>query len=87
MKRIMKPIRIVAWSDEEGLWTPVRFQVEDSEEARVTIRVEKVLLRSEERTAGQRVINFRCRSTVDDRIRQYELCYELSTCRWYLSRW
>ena len=87
MHKLMKPIRIVTWIDEQGNINPVRFQVEGIAEERLIIKVEKVLQRNEEKIAGQRVINYRCRSIIADQLRQYEICYELPTCRWYLSLW
>ena len=87
MRTLMQPIATIAWSDATGKLTPMRFQVETKDSELITIQVEKVLNRSEQKRAGQRSLHFLCRSTIDAAMRQFELCFELSSCRWYLSKW
>ena len=87
MKRLMKPVLMYTWTDEDGRIHPLRFQAELEPSVATTIRIGSVVLQETERIAGQHVINFRCLSLVENRERQYDLCYELATCRWYLARW
>ena len=87
MKLLMKPISTIAWSDTLGNLTPIRFQMESDADELQTIRIEKVLNRSEQKKAGQRTLHFLCRSTINAVVRQFEICFEMATCRWYLSKW
>ena len=87
MKKLMQRVEMVATHHADGIFDPVRFRVEDKEQERFVIYVDKVLHRYEVRTAGQRTVNFRCRSTVNSAYRLYELAYEPATCTWYLSKW
>jgi hypothetical protein len=87
VKKLMKPIEVVSWSDLTGKITPSRFRIELQDGSLMTVHVDKLLDRHEEKIAGMRTQHFRCRSTINDSIRQYVLAYELATCRWYLDKW
>ena len=87
MKIRMRPIRVTSWSDEEGKVTPMRFEVAKKSGNIVKVRVEEILEQYETRTSGQLTRNYLCRTEVDDTSVQYELAFELSTIRWYLSKW
>ena len=84
----MQPVRIYTCHDEAGNIYPLRFRVEDEESCeRLTVNIDKVLQREEDKVAGRRRIRFRCCSLIDNRVQQYDLCFELATCRWFLVRW
>ncbi|WP_339785816.1 hypothetical protein [Tissierella sp.] len=50
------------------------------------IKINKVLFREEEKIAGNRMILYRCESTINDIQKIFELKYEISTCKWFLFK-
>jgi hypothetical protein len=86
MKVLMKPIKMIAWFDENGVPTPVRYNMRLDDESSVTIRINRILEKREEKLAGNRMLVFTCQSVLNDMERIYELKYELSTCKWFLYK-
>jgi len=81
MKILMKPIEMIAWFSKDGVPNPVRYKLDNQ-----VIKVEQVILRSEEKLAGNRMIIFRCQSEINGELRLFELKYELQTCKWFLFK-
>jgi hypothetical protein len=86
MKVIMKPIKMIAWFSEDGTPNPVRFNISQDDESSVTIRIDRVIQKREEKLAGNRMLVFTCQSMINNMERIYELKYELSSCKWYLYK-
>lgn len=86
MKVYMRQIKMIAWFAENGILTPMKFQIRGEGSEAVTIRVDSVSERSEEKLAGNKMIIYRCQSIIDGVEKQYELKYEISTCKWYLYK-
>ena len=87
MKILMKPIKMIAMNEEDGIVTPIRFQMKDTEDAYTTIKIDNIVLRSEEKLAGNRMLIFRCQSEIRDALQVSEtLKYELLSCKWYLYK-
>jgi len=84
MKVLMKQIKMVAWFAENGVLTPVRFQLKSAGDELVTIKVGNIFERNEEKLAGNRMMIYRCQSEIDGVEKLYELKYEVGTCKWYL---
>ena len=87
MQKVLLPIRMYSCHDEEGNILPLRFRAEDEREERFVVQIEKVLLQEEVKVAGRRMINYRCRGLNGRKMNQYELSFELASCRWYLALW
>jgi len=85
MKVLMHPIEIIAWFSCEGVPRPLRFKILYNNRATV-IKVDKVIFKTEEKIAGNKMLIFRCQSVIDGRLRDFELKYEYSTCRWFLYK-
>ncbi len=81
MKAYMRPVEMLVWFKEEGNPVPLRFK----DKGRV-IRVEKVLSRSEEKLAGNRMLVFQCQTVLNGELRRFELKFELQTCKWFLYK-
>jgi hypothetical protein len=77
----MKPIEMIAWFTKNGVPTPIRLRLEDN-----VIRVGRVISRSEEKLAGNRMLIYSCQSEIGGELRSFELKYELQTCRWFLFK-
>ncbi|SET54400.1 hypothetical protein SAMN05660297_02706 [Natronincola peptidivorans] len=86
MKLLMKPIEMIAWFTKEGVPTPIKYRLmEDA--ANITIKVDRVIIRDEEKLAGNKMFIYRCQSILDNTEKIYELKYEINTCKWFLYKW
>ena len=80
MKIYMKKIKMIAWFTENGVLTPMKFQIATDDDEPATIKVDNVTERSEEKLAGNRMIIYRCQSLINGVEKQYELKYEIGSC-------
>lgn len=85
MKVLMKPIEVVARFSQDGIPHPVKYKV-TFEDKPIVIQVDKILFKTEEKLAGNRMIIYRCQSEINGILKQFELKYELNTCRWFLFK-
>jgi F420-dependent methylenetetrahydromethanopterin dehydrogenase len=86
MKVLMKPVKMIAMNEESGVITPIRFKMENKELGYITIKIDNIILRSEEKLAGNRMLIFRCQSDLHGLLYDFELKYEVSTCKWFLYK-
>ena len=85
MKVLMQPVEMVARFSQEGSPHPVKYKVTFEGEP-IVITIDKVLLKTEEKLAGNRMLLFRCQSLVNGLLKVFELKYELNTCKWFLYK-
>jgi hypothetical protein len=85
MKVIMQPVEMVARFSENGIPRPVKCKA-TFEDVPVVINIDQILLKTEEKLAGNRMIIFRCQSVIDGLLKVFELKYELNTCKWFLYK-
>lgn len=85
MKVVMKPIEVIASFNLNGISTPLKFRINE-QDCPSTITVEHVCLRSEDKLAGNKMITFRCQSTVNGALKVFELKFEPSTGKWFLFK-
>jgi len=86
MKVYMKQIKMIAWFSENGTLTPFKFQIKDDNNEFITVKIGRISERSEEKLAGNRMMIYRCQSEINGVEKQYELKYEIATCKWYLYK-
>lgn len=86
MKVIAKKIDVVATFSKEGILTPVKFKIENEDESVVAIKIDRILVRNEEKIAGNRMILYRCQSMINNIIRVYEIKYEIESLSWILFK-
>lgn len=86
MKILMQPIEMIAWFTLEGAPNPLRYKMISDDASNVVVKVDRVVTRSEEKLAGNRMIIFRCQSEINGFLKLFELKYELNTCKWYLYK-
>lgn len=86
MKVVMKPIEMIAFFAKEGILTPIRYRFLNEEEHYTVIKVDRVIHRTEEKIAGNPMINYRCQSVIEGFEKIYELKYEIKTCKWFLFK-
>jgi len=73
MKILMQPIEMLAWFTKEGVINPIRYRISSEQRAPVVVKIEKVIQRTEEKLAGNRMIIFRCQSVMNGLMKVYEL--------------
>lgn len=86
MKIIMKPVKMILLNDENGVLTPFRFQIRNAEKEYVTVKIENITEKSEEKLAGNRMLIYRCQSEINGILKLFELKYEISSCKWFLYK-
>ncbi|TGE32910.1 hypothetical protein [Desulfosporosinus sp. Sb-LF] len=86
MRILMQPIDMIAWFTREGIPNPIRYKLTSDDTSNIVVKVDRVITRSEEKLAGNRMLIFRCQSEINGLLKLYELKYELSTCKWYLHK-
>lgn len=86
MKRVMKPIAMVAWFTEDGVITPMRFRIQSRDSENLTIRVDQVNKINTEKTAGNIMKVYDCQSIIEGLEKPYQLKYEIETSKWYLHK-
>lgn len=86
MKILMKSVKMIACFEENGKLTPFRYQVRNAQKENITITVDRVIIREEEKLAGNRMYIYRCQSVINGVEKVYELKYEIGTCKWYLYK-
>lgn len=86
MKVVAKPIDVLAWFDKDGIPNPVRFRTIDEAGGFNVIKVDRVIIREKEKLAGNEMLKFQCQSNMRGTKRQYELKYELKSCKWMLFK-
>jgi hypothetical protein len=86
MKVVAKPIQMVAWFNEKGNLTPVRFKLCDEDGVNSVIKIDKIIFMDKEKLAGNQMFIYRCQSIFNGIDKIYEIKYELSTCKWMLFK-
>ena len=86
MKVLMRPIEMLAWFNKDNYPVPLRYRITAEDSSKIVIKVEKILFREEEKLAGNRMVIYRCESTINQVQRIFELKYEIATCKWYLYK-
>jgi hypothetical protein len=86
MKVVAKPIEVVSYTDSKGDIRPIKIRIQNEEEGTTVIKVDKVLHKDKEKLAGNPMLIFRCQSIIDEVERQFELKYDLQSCRWMLFK-
>ena len=85
MKVVMKPIETITTHSKEGIIRPEKYRIVEDEES-VVVRIDKVLTRSEEKSAGCRELIFGCQGVINGYQKSFELKYRIPECQWYLYR-
>lgn len=86
MKVLFKPIEMVATFDTTGELLPIRFRVESEDHTMKVLRVLKILVKHEEKIAGNPIRSYTCLVAINEQERHCEIRYELLTCKWLLYK-
>ena len=86
MKILALPIEMVSYTDNKGVIRPIRFRMQINEEPMQVIKIDKVIVKTTEKLAGNIMIVYKCQSLIDNVIKLFEIKYELATCKWILYK-
>jgi hypothetical protein len=86
MKRIMRPVDMIAWFDREGGVHPTRLRVADENKDEYVITVDRARELEQEKFGGNPMRVFDCTGTFRDRSAGSSSKYEVRTCLWYLEK-
>lgn len=76
---------MIAWFTLDGIPNPIRYKL-TCDDSSTVVKIDRIITRSEEKLAGNRMLIFRCQSEVNGFLKLFELKYELNTCKWYLYK-
>lgn len=86
MKRIMRPVDMIAWFDCRGGVHPTRLRIPDEKDEGHVIAVDRALERESEKFGGNPMRVFECTGRSSTGQRRFQLKYEVKTCLWYLEK-
>ncbi|MCM8710106.1 hypothetical protein M2651_03565 [Clostridium sp. SYSU_GA19001] len=86
MKIVAKPIEVISYTDNKGNIRPLRFRLYTEDETEKVIKVDRIVAKDLEKLAGNPMLVFKCQSVIDNIQRQFEIKYELQTCKWVLFK-
>lgn len=86
MKVYMQPIESIAWFTRDGIPHPLKYRILAEDKTYQTVKVGRVITRTEEKIAGNRMLIFRCEGEINNLFKIFELKYEINTCKWYLYK-
>lgn len=76
-------VKMRADFDLDGKPVPLKFRYINGEEEVAVIKVDKITKRDTNNFAGNRMYVYFCESFLGNVALNYELRYEVDTCRWY----
>jgi hypothetical protein len=83
MKVVSKEIEAVVWFSKEGIF-PIKFRYEGEDGNYITIKVDKVISRFDEKYCGNKALVFECQSIIGEEMKLYQLKYFVMECKWLL---
>ena len=85
MKIVAKQIEMICWFRNDDI-CPIRFRISEDDGTRKVIKIDKVITKHIEKLAGNMMWVFDCQSLVNGFEIQYQLKYEIETCKWILFK-
>lgn len=86
MKMLMKNVDMICVSSKDGKISPLRFRMTDSRGDNVVVKIDRILIRDEQKIAGNRMLVYKVQSLIGDIEKVYEMKYEITTCKWYIAK-
>lgn len=83
MKVVAKDIEMVVWFSKEGI-KPIKFRYEDDNGSYITVKVDKIIGKSQERLCGNLALIFECQSLISGEMKLYQLKFFVSEMKWIL---
>lgn len=86
MKLLRKSIEMIAVFSLEGNASPIRFRYTNSNNEILIITIDKVLSKTMDRFAGNKMFKYTCESCIKGEQKPFELRFEVDTCKWFLYK-
>jgi hypothetical protein len=87
MKRVMREIDVIAWFDNAGNITPLKFKLpSDGQSEDISVKIDQVIHKTKDRFAGNTMIVFECQSMIKDTLKRYQIKYEVEKQKWFLHK-
>lgn len=86
MKVVNIPIDMISKTTKEGVVTPVKFRMIDTDESWLEVKVDQVITREFDRSAGNKMWVYNCQSSIHGILKPYQLKMEIDTCKWVLFK-
>lgn len=86
MKIVAQPIEVISYTDDKDSIRPIRFRMQINDEPMQIIKIDKIIVKDTEKLAGNLMIVYKCQILINNTVRQFEIKYELSTCKWMLYK-
>lgn len=83
MKVVAKDIEMVVWFSKEGI-KPIKFRYEDDNRSYITVKVDKIISKSQEKLCGNIALIFECQSLIDGEMKLYQVKYFVTEMKWLL---
>lgn len=84
MRTLARPIEVITITDEKGNISPLRFKAKSKDNIDLVIHIDKIFSRESERLAGNSMLLYKCKGLVNDKERDFELKFEINSCKWML---
>lgn len=84
MRTIALPIKVLSVTDEKGNMSPMQFKAKAKDETDLLIKIDKIYSKEFEKLAGNVMLLYKCIGLVNDRRREFELKFEINSCKWML---
>jgi hypothetical protein len=84
MKTLAKKIEVLATFDTEGNISPLRFKAKTKTHEDIIISIDTIKSKEFEKIAGNEMLLYRCKGIVNDKERDFELKFEIMSCKWIL---
>jgi hypothetical protein len=86
MKMLMKNVDMICVTSKDGTISPLKFRMTDSRGDAITVKIDRILIRDEQKIAGNRMLIYKVQSLIGDIEKVYEMKYEVATCKWYIAK-
>lgn len=84
MRTLAKPIKMIAWFDDDGTIRPVRFKLSQEDEESMVIKINNITNRQLEKLAGNLMWKFTCISVINGIEKSYDVKFDVINGKWFL---
>lgn len=80
------PVQMISCCSTDGHFTPMRFRYRQKDASLQTVEVSEILVQKSSGMEGVGELEYVCKSTIDNVITLFSLCYNVRTHRWRLAK-
>lgn len=85
MKVVARPIEVISWFTEDGIPRPLKMRIKNENRWDI-VKIDEIVDKRVERLAGNEMYVFTCNSSINGFDKQYDIKFELETCKWLLFK-